>query len=125
MCMVDDCDYWVTVLRSGHPCAQKIHQCDECRRAIEPGERYLAEATLFEGDFNYHRTCRHCEKVRRWLLAECNGFMYDGIAEDIQQHADEGVGGVGVKLMAHGIANGWRRRDGALGRVPGMPRVTP
>lgn len=85
MCMFDGCDEVVTVLHERYPKARKEHRCSECRRAIEIGEVYMVERYVSDGNAFTHKTCRHCQVVRQWLLAECSGFIYECIGEDIQE----------------------------------------
>lgn len=119
MCMIDCTDEFVEVIRAEHRKARTIHKCSECRRDIQPGEQYLSEFYTFEGEGRPHKTCLHCEVVREWLLRECGGFVYEAIAEDIREHAEEDLYGVDVKMMAVGITRRWQRRSGGLWRLPG------
>lgn len=121
--MIDDDDGRVTVLHARRPRARREHRCDECRRAIEPGERYVVERYVYEGAATSHKTCRHCDAVRAWLLHECGGFVYGGVADDLGAHLQEGEYGAAVKLAGAGIERSWRRRDGRLWRVPSFKGV--
>ena len=33
--------------------ARKVHNCEFCKKQIQPGERYSYESGAFEGDFLY------------------------------------------------------------------------
>lgn len=123
MCMIDNGDGLVTVLYERHPVAKKEHKCNECHRAIPAGEKYLYETYVWDGKVHTHKTCRHCQVVRKWLLGECSGFLYGAIAEDIHEHAQEGYG-VGVKMLAIGIYKKWKRRDGNIWRIPSVPKFS-
>lgn len=123
MCMVDMADGMSVVLHSSHRKANKEHRCGECRRAIAPGEKYLNEGLLWEGEKSTHKTCRHCEVVRDWLVGECGGFIYGEIEEDIREHAWEGYG-IEVKMMAVGMERNWTRKDGKPWRLPRLPKVS-
>lgn len=70
-----------------------------------------------------HKTCAHCQRVRDWLTAECSGFVYGSIAEDIHEHAEEGYG-LAVKMMAVGIYRHWKRRDQRMWPIPRMPKLS-
>lgn len=122
MCMTDDGDP-VTVLHERHPIAAKPHKCNECRRTIDRGESYMVERYVFEGEAHTHKTCLHCQIARDWLTLECGGFIYTMIDEDIQEHSREGYG-FGVARLAAGLACGWRRKNGALYRIPPRPITT-
>ena len=104
MCMVDMADGMSVVLHSSHRKANKEHRCRECRRAIAPGEKYLNEGLLWEGEKSTHKPCRHREVVRDWLVGECGGFIYGGeIEEDIREHA---WGGYGIEVKNDGGGDG-------------------
>lgn len=124
MCMIDGCDGFVTVLSSNKRKARKEHHCTECRRTIQPGETYLNEGTLWEGEKSTYKTCAHCVVVRDWLISECGGFIYSGVLEDIAEHASESGYGFGVTRLAVGIENKWKRKDGRLFPIPRMPKTS-
>lgn len=125
MCMIDGDDDRVTVLHERHRTARKEHRCAECGRGIVVGEPYLVERFINDGEASTHKTCRHCEAVRGWLLSECGGWLYGGVAEDIGEHAQEGAGGLPVKLAAVGISRRWKRSDGRMWPVPRFPADRP
>lgn len=122
MCMIDGGDDMVTVLHAYGRRARREHKCNECGRAIAPGEQYLVERFVYEGHATTHKTCRHCEAVRAWLADQCGGWVYGSVAEDIDEHANEAHYGLAVKLAAVGIYRGWRRQDGRMWRVPTFPK---
>ena len=120
MCMIDDADYTVDVLAETRPRAKVAHRCAECRREIAPGETYLRETFLDEDrEMVTHKTCAHCQIVREWLLRECGGWLYSGIAEDIGDHAGYGMP---VARLVVGINRQWYRIDGSLMPVPTLPQ---
>lgn len=124
MCMADDCDEWVQLIRSGDPVAKKEHKCAECFRLIRAGEKYHTDTYYFDGGLTHHKTCAHCMVVRDWLQSECGGFLYGGVEEDIREHADNGMYGFGVKVLAVGMARNWMRRDGRRWPIPRLPKTT-
>ena len=125
MCMIDGADGSVTVLHERLQKAVKEHKCEECRRVIEPGEKYTVERYVdIDHNAYSHKTCSHCRIVRQWLQNECGGFLYHGVEEDIREHAEEGHYGVGVKMLAIGMERRWKRRDGRLWPVPRVPQTT-
>lgn len=124
MCMIDGCDERVTVLHERNPAARRLHKCNECHREIALGERYTVERYISEGSASTHKTCVHCMVARRWLLAECRGFVYGYIGEDLVEHVTEGGYGMDLARLAVGLRRKWRRRDGRLQPVPAMPITT-
>lgn len=124
MCMVDFSDGTITVLHERYPTARIAHKCNECNRAISPGEKYMVERYVFDGDAKTHKTCAHCCVVRQWLASECGGWMYGGLHEDISEHGDDPHYGVGVKMLSVGMDRKWKRRDGRPWPIPRMPKTT-
>lgn len=123
MCNVENSDGSVTVLHERHPIAKKEHKCSECRRFIKAGESYMVERYVFDGEAHTHKTCLHCQIARDWLIGECSGFIYGGIAEDIYDHAREGYG-FGVARLSAGMERQWQRKDGRQWPIPKMPPYT-
>lgn len=117
MCMVDDGDGYATVLREKQPTARKTHRCCECYRDIKAGETYTLEVALFDGSVSAFKTCTHCKVARDWLRAECGGFVWSGVEEDIREHLGYGYG-MGLARVSVAMRNKWARRDGALRPVP-------
>lgn len=37
--------------------ARKVHNCEFCKKQIQPGERYSYESGAFEGDFYTRKLC--------------------------------------------------------------------
>lgn len=120
--MIDDGDGHATVLHSRQQRARLQHQCTECRRTIEPGESYLAERTVFDGDAMSHKICAHCQRVRDYLIDHCGGWLYGGLHEDISGHyygsTSNDAGEREVRLLSIGMSARWRRADGSLWPVP-------
>lgn len=122
MCMLDHADGQVTPLGDPErPVAKAAHRCAECRRVIEPGERYLRERYMWDGEFTLHKTCAHCEVARDWLWKECGGWLYGGIEEDIREHCFGHGYGMGLYRLAVGMAWKWRTPRGRLLPVPAVP----
>lgn len=118
MCMIDGCDEMVEVLQSRKPVARKVHKCHECRRDIQPGERYEYHAGLLDGGWVTYKTCQQCLSVREWLIQVCSGWVYGQIGEDLLEHFWEGYG-IWLARAYLGVRDKWRRRDGSL-----MPPMT-
>ena len=124
MCMVDDCDGWVEMIAATRPKARKEHKCAECYRIISAGETYIRERFKFDGEITNHRTCAHCGIARGWLQAECGGYAFGAIEEDIAEHVGNGGYGLGVGRLVVGMRHHWRRRNGALLPLPRTPKTT-
>ena len=131
MCMADDADR-STPLGELYPRARKAHQCGECFRTIEPGEKYIVHKTLFEGSVSSQKLCSHCDVAREWLGDNCGGWLYGGVWEDIDDHVDEYRGvypkvAKALKRLSVWAAHDWRvvrgPRAGALLPVPALPPI--
>jgi len=62
MCSIElePCEVWE--VRSHR--ARKAHRCDCCQRTIQPGERYNATFSIFEGEVSYERACPECLRAQ-------------------------------------------------------------
>ena len=120
MCMIDGADGHCHVLKSQHYKARKEHRCSECSRMIRVGELYLYEATLFDGSFDHHKTCAHRQVSRGWLSANCGGWVYGSVEEDIVEHAHDYRRKDLIRLK-WGMARLWTKRSGQLMALPPMP----
>lgn len=69
-CFSVDNDEYVTLLASNRRRAAKLHRCSECLGTISPGQTYLDERYLFDGDVSTHKTCACCESVRERLFCQ-------------------------------------------------------
>lgn len=107
-----------TVLNSTRRRARKQHLCCECGRAIEPGESYSFEVTLFEGRVRAYKTCAHCCTLAGWLSENCDGWVYTQIVEECEEHAREYPLGWPFARAVVAAGQQWRRRDGTLRPVP-------
>ncbi len=61
-----------TVIRK----AAKEHVCEECRQAIQRGDRYEYHRSLFDGYWSTIKTCLPCRNVRRGLVR--SGYLVSG-----------------------------------------------
>ena len=91
MCMIeiaDPCD----VCRVSEPVARKCYWCSECGMAIHPGEKYQRAHTIMDGLSQTFKMCSSCMDCKDWLMRECNGYCFGGVAEDLTSHwYDEGI----------------------------------
>lgn len=118
MCMIDDSDGPVEMISEAHRKARKPHVCSECQRKIVAGETYLDAFYRFDETHVCHKTCAHCQAVCDWLLRECGGWMYRGVADDIEEHARSGDYPMSVSRMAVGMKWNWRTPSGKMLPVP-------
>lgn len=107
------------VWRTSIQAARKPYQCDECRREIKIGERYVRDFWVFDGDVGGGITCSHCLVARKWLIENCGGFS-PGLEDLMREHAEEYPGlEPELTAVAEGISRRW---DGGTMPVPPMPR---
>ena len=129
MCMLDDSDGCVTMLSEATPVARKAHKCRECGRQIAAGERYHVERYLWEGKLHNHKTCAHCDVARQWLQAECGGWLYGDVKQNLRElavraaHAVNTAGHVPLMRLAVGMKWKWRAPSGRLLGVPRVPQT--
>lgn len=118
----DDCEPTITRTDAIRK-ARKEHRCNECHRVIEKGEPYRY-MTYVEIRYKYgkHLICQHCQIVCQWLSAECGGYLYETVYEDVREHVTEGYG-MGVARLAAGMNMRWRHH-GKLMRLPKLPATT-
>lgn len=71
--------------------ARKPHKCDECRRAIQPGETYEHARGKWEGDVGTFDTCCRCLALRDFVQAHvpCFCWAHGNMIEDATETADE------------------------------------
>lgn len=106
--------------------ARKAHSCTECGRRIGAGESYRRVFGVWHGDAYLYKVCQHCNIALIWLLAECRGFLFHGIQEDILDHAREAPAPQSVALyrIAIGMSRGWRGWRSASFPLPRLPMIT-
>lgn len=122
MCRIDGCER-VEIFQDSDRKARKPHHCTECGRAISIGEVYHYEAGKIEGTLDTYYTCQHCMVGRAWLLANCGGWVYTQILEEVREHAEEYPAiALGLYKLAIGGERKWQRKRGGLMALPQMPR---
>lgn len=98
--------------------ARTLHQCGECFRTIQPGERYQRAAGSWEGEFWSMTTCAHCAAIRPLVAEEDPWYQehyYGGLWESLNNldRYPLPLLRVMVNMRRH-----WSRRDGTLVDVP-------
>jgi hypothetical protein len=126
MCFIDSADEPLKLYQQHVVTARTSHQCNECRRTIEPGEQY-ERATGLEPDGAWMtcKTCVQCQAVRNWLTKVCGGFLHYGVQEDLEGHLEEGYNPRWLHIAVSGMQRHWRRDDGTLWRPMTLPKVLP
>ena len=119
MCLVDDSESF-TVSNTVDRKARRSHECGECRRVISPGETYSYTTGLYDGHWDDFKMCAHCWRVASWLDVTCNGWLFNAVQEDLEEHWRESW-----ELRSHylgrailGMRGKWRRKDGTLMALP-------
>ena len=65
-----ECDHepWEFLAEDDRTC-RKACKCSECRRVIQPGERYTYIRGKCDAVFQVYRTCQHCDAATRYINA--------------------------------------------------------
>lgn len=114
MCMIYDAEEW-KVFHEEQRTAAKVHNCTECGRRIDRGERYFYSTGLIDACWYTHKICEHCDTCRQWLLVVCNGYLFCGVLEDLENHWEEWQ--LRSMWLGRRIVESrrrWRRKDGSL-----------
>jgi hypothetical protein len=109
-----------------HPVAKKTHECFECHRNIETGERYYRDWQIYESEIHVYKLCGHCAAAAEgWLGPVCHGWLYGGIRDDLADHMTEHWYPVRTASLGRIVVaanNGWKRADGTLWPVETIVR---
>jgi hypothetical protein len=94
--------------------ASKQHKCDECARAIQPGERYEYVVGKWDGRFDRFKTCARCLDLKEYVMATvpCLCWAHGNIIDDCYSAVDE------YAHEAPGLKFGYWRRRVAIARAP-------
>lgn len=126
MCLIDEGD-GAKVIRVEKRTAARPHPCSECRREIATGEPYEFTAALWVGADHWWqgRTCQHCLAARSWLWVQCDGWLYEGVLVDLEEHWSESweLRSQWLGRAIIGMRRQWKRRDGA-GLMPVLDLCT-
>lgn len=125
MCMIDSADgEWECIEQPRMVRARKSHRCGECGRTIDRAEEYERGTFAHEYGVTTVKTCEHCVAVRSWLDVQCNGFLFNGVLEDLEEHWDESweLRGRYLALAIAGMRKRWTLADGTRMRVMGLYR---
>lgn len=127
------------LLDSGTRRARKEHRCDECKRAIEPGEtyRFWTVKDWDSSGVGTSKMCAHCYATIELgaALTGCPKCWFWDMVHDLDPENGGFVGDIIVNHTlpkpAHlamlrtviGRRKGWRRKDGTLLPLPKVPAV--
>ncbi len=134
MCLDVDHDDWVEFDR-GVRVARQPHRCEECRRDIDPGERYHYWTGASDGRASTTKMCSHCRATIALgaAVSGCPEAWYDGAVFDVE---DGGPGFV-ADILNHDLPRAhrlrmlrtfaasrrwWRWSNGTLMPVPALER---
>ena len=70
--------------------ARKAHRCLECRRDIQPGQRYEVRAQFAEGSASTFKTCSVCAEIRNAFF--CSGWYYGDVWQQVRESMFEDRG---------------------------------
>lgn len=93
-----ECDDYCTCLSSTRPKARKEHKCNECKRIIPIGDKYLREVTLYDGEVETYKTCKDCESIRSNFFTY--GYYYGEILYMLREHIYDSGGDVSERCIA-------------------------
>jgi hypothetical protein len=65
-----------TLLHSRTPVARKHHRCTWCNGDIPPGLKYVSEASVYCGDFQYHKYHNECRAAALMIAAIEGSFEF-------------------------------------------------
>lgn len=76
------CDFWEVKIKT----ARKIHVCGECRKQIEPGEKYESLAYVFDGGFRHEKKCLVCAEIRDAFVGDGNVYCPGDMWTDMRDY---------------------------------------
>ncbi len=66
--------------------ARKPHRCYECKRGIQPGEKYEHVIGKYDGKFSIYDTCALCVEIRDAFTCG-NAWYYGQLWEEMRDYA--------------------------------------
>ncbi|GAA6121494.1 hypothetical protein [Acidovorax sp. FG27] len=103
------------------PTARKAHRCDECGRAISPGETYERVIGKWDGSVSVFKTCRRCTALRDHLKAHvpCFCWAHGNLLGDA---CEEWSNGLSTDAAGSGLMFELGRMAVAIKRAPAFRR---
>lgn len=77
--------------------ARKEHECEECSRTIQIGERYETVFGRAQGYIYTPKTCLSCVSIREAFF--CEGFQHGSMMEKVHDHIQEMNGRIGFDCL--------------------------
>lgn len=78
--------------------ARKSHQCTECGREIEPGERYECAVGDWGDGLSVYKTCADCLSVRNEFF--CESWIFTEVWERVGEHISDLSGNISERCIA-------------------------
>lgn len=109
------CDYDpATFYSRREPKARKLHQCEECGRAIQAGEQYEKVVGKWDGDVSTFKTCSRCTALRDHIKAHvpCFCWAHGNLLQDCRDevsHLPAAADGTGLYFEIGRLAVAIRR----------------
>jgi hypothetical protein len=75
--------------------ARKLHRCNECARAIRPGEQYEYVSGKWDGEIGKFKTCQRCLDLRNYTTSNIpcacwsHGNMIEDCIESLREYQHE------------------------------------
>ncbi len=114
MCSIDyydgeTCDFYSVK----NPKARKEHNCCECGRKINIGEKYYYHSGSWGGDFQTYKNCSHCDSGAKLLMENCNGYVFEGMQEDLKEHVHQSIPwAMKAARVVVGMKRKWKKFSG-------------
>jgi hypothetical protein len=106
MCAVDDCEPW-DVYNDSHPVARTQHQCCECYRTVQPGEKYWLIKGLADHRWATYKLCRHCESLGNFMMVLCDGWPFTSLYAELVDHWREGYASIALGRLIVAMRRKW------------------
>lgn len=90
LCYCEDGDHASVFESTDVMSARESHACDECDRAILPGESYRRVWGVWDGEANTYRACCRCMVLEEWVKAHfpCYCPLLGGLIDRVRDEID-------------------------------------
>lgn len=85
VCIDMDFGAYIEFFNSSIVTARKEHECLECGRTIQPGEKYERAGGKCEGEFWSAAVCLECEEIAKAVVCgfRAYGYLWEGINNEV------------------------------------------